>query len=69
MKTSELTAETHNKNEKNKAILVQYSNHILDTYQGNILFDELCKDDFTSYLDRKLATPRRFSKSQKSKVY
>ena len=50
MKISELTAETHNKNEKNKAILVKYSNEILETYQGNILFDALCKDDFTAYL-------------------
>lgn len=50
MKINELTAETHNKNEKNKAILVKYSNQILETYQGNILFDTLCKDDFVSYL-------------------
>lgn len=50
MKISELTAETHNKNEKNKAILVKYSNEVLETYQGNILFNALCKDDFTAYL-------------------
>ncbi|MBM6969683.1 ATP-dependent helicase, partial [Mordavella massiliensis] len=50
MKISELSAETHNRNEKNKAILVKYSNQVLDTYKGNILFDELCKDDFLTYL-------------------
>ena len=50
MKISELTAETHNKSEKNKAILVRYSNEVLEKYQGNILFDALCKDDFISYL-------------------
>ena len=50
MKISELTAETHNKSEKNKAILVRYSNEVLEKYQGNILFDVLCKDDFISYL-------------------
>lgn len=41
MKISELTAETHNKSEKNKAILVRYSNEVLEKYQGNILFDAL----------------------------
>lgn len=50
MKINKLTDETHNKNEKNKAILVKYSNQVLETYQGNILFDTLCKDDFVSYL-------------------
>lgn len=50
MKINKLTAETHNKNEKNKAILVKYSNQVLETYQGNILFNTLCKDDFVSYL-------------------
>lgn len=50
MKISELTAETHNKSEKNKAILIRYSNEVLEKYQGNILFDALCKDDFISYL-------------------
>lgn len=53
MKISELTAETHNKSEKNKAILIKYSNQVLETYRGNILFDTLCKDDFVSYLDKK----------------
>lgn len=33
MKISELTAETHNKSEKNKAILVRYSNEVLEKYQ------------------------------------
>ncbi len=50
MKTSQLTAETHNKNERNKAILAKYSNQVLDEYQGNKLFEALCKDQFTSYL-------------------
>ena len=50
MKINELTADTHNKNETNKAILAKYSNHVLETYQGNRLFEALCKDDFTSYL-------------------
>ena len=50
MKVSKLTAETHNKNEKNKTILNKYSKQVLEKYQGNILFDALCKDDFISYL-------------------
>ena len=36
--------------DRNKAILVRYSNEVLEKYQGNILFDALCKDDFISYL-------------------
>lgn len=47
IKTSELTIETHN---ENKAILIKYSNQILDTYQNNTLFSILCRSDFTSYL-------------------
>lgn len=52
MKINELTAETHNKNEKNRAILVKYSNQVLDTYEDNPLFDVLCKDDFIAYLSK-----------------
>ena len=52
MKINELTAETHNKNEKNRAILVKYSNQVLDTYENNPLFDVLCKDDFIAYLSK-----------------
>ena len=33
-----------------KLDLVRYSNEVLEKYQGNILFDALCKDDFISYL-------------------
>ena len=50
MKISELTADSHNKNELNKDILAKYSNHVLEKYQDNKLFEALCKDDFTSYL-------------------
>ena len=50
MKTRELTAKTHNESEKNKAILIKYSGEVLKAYQGNILFDILCKDDFQLYL-------------------
>lgn len=52
MRINELTAETHNKNEKNRAILVKYSNQVLDTYEDNPLFDVLCKDDFIAYLSK-----------------
>ena len=52
MKINELTADTHNKNEVTKAILAKYSNYILETYQGNEIFEILCKDDFTSYLTK-----------------
>lgn len=52
IKINELTAETHNKNEKNRAILVKYSNQVLDTYEDNPLFDVLCKDDFIAYLSK-----------------
>lgn len=52
MKINELTAETHNNNEKNRAILVKYSNQVLDTYRDNPLFDVLCKDDFSAYLSK-----------------
>ena len=52
MKISELTAETHNKSEKNKDILVKYSKKVLETYQGNKIFDALCKDDFIEYLEK-----------------
>ena len=50
MKISELTAETHNKSEKNKDILAKYSNKVLETYRENKIFDALCKDDFIAYL-------------------
>ena len=50
MKISDLTAETHNKNEANKKLLAEYSNQVLNTYRGNKLFEALLKDDFTAYL-------------------
>lgn len=50
MKTNELTAETHNKNKNNKDVLIKYSRQVLNTYNGNMLFDALCKDDFDAYL-------------------
>ena len=53
IKTSDLTTETHNNNEKNRAILTKYSNDVLNMYQGNKLFEELCKSDFVSYLAKK----------------
>lgn len=46
MKVSKLTAETHNKNEKNKTILNKYSKQVLEKYQENLLFEALCKEDF-----------------------
>lgn len=49
-KISNLTAETHNKNEANKKLLVEYSNQVLNTYRDNKLFEALLKDDFTVYL-------------------
>jgi DNA helicase-2/ATP-dependent DNA helicase PcrA len=52
MKIRELTAETHNKSEKNKDILSKYSEEVLKIYQGDILFNTLCKDDFVSYLTK-----------------
>lgn len=52
MKISDLTAETHNMNEANKKLLVDYSNQVLNTYQDNKLFNALLKDDFTTYLDK-----------------
>ena len=52
MKVSKLTAETHNKNEKNKAILNKYSKQVLEKYQENLLFEALCKEDFITYLKK-----------------
>ena len=52
MKTSELNAETHNKNETNKNLLAEYSNQVLNKYQGNKLFEALLKNDFTTYLGK-----------------
>lgn len=52
MKTSELNAETHNKNETNKNLLTEYSNQVLNTYRDNKLFEALLKDDFTTYLTK-----------------
>ena len=52
MKTSELNAETHNKNETNKNLLAEYSNQVLNKYQGNKLFEALLKIDFTTYLGK-----------------
>lgn len=52
IKISELTAETHNKCERRKAILTKYSKDVLTMYQGNKLFEELCKNDFIAYLTR-----------------
>ena len=50
MKISDLTSETHNKNEANKKLLAEYSNQVLNTYRDNKLFEALLKDDFTAYL-------------------
>ena len=50
MKISDLTAETHNKNEANKKLLAEYSNQVLNTYRDNKLFEALLKDDFIAYL-------------------
>lgn len=52
MKTNKLTKEKHNENEKNREILLKYSKEVLETYQGNILFDTLCKQDFVAYLTK-----------------
>lgn len=52
MKINELTAETHNKNEKNRTILAKYSNQVLDAYRDNPIFNMLCKDDFIAYLSK-----------------
>lgn len=52
MKINELTAETHNKNEKNRTILAKYSNQVLDAYRDNPIFNVLCKDDFIAYLSK-----------------
>lgn len=52
MKVSKLTAETHNKNEKNKTILNKYSKQVLEKYQENLLFEALCKEDFITYLKK-----------------
>ena len=52
MRTSELNAETHNKNETNKKLLGEYSNQVLNTYRDNKLFEALLKDDFTTYLTK-----------------
>ena len=50
MRISDLNAETHNKNEANKALITEYSKQVLKTYQNSILFDALLKDDFITYL-------------------
>ena len=52
MKTYKLTVETHNRCEKNKAILIKYSKQALNIYEGNKIFDALCKDDFVAYLSK-----------------
>ena len=52
MKISDLTAETHTKNDENKKLLAEYSNQVLNTYRDNKLFEALLKDDFTAYLTK-----------------
>ena len=52
MKTSQLTAETHNKSERNRTILARHSTDALAEYQGNQIFDLLCKDAFSAYLSK-----------------
>lgn len=52
MKISELTAKTHNENEKNKNLLISSSQQVLDYYKENILFETLCSKDFKKYLEK-----------------
>lgn len=52
MKINDLTSNSHNKNQKNKNILAEYSNKVLNMYKGNKLFEVLCKDNFISYLQK-----------------
>ncbi|WP_297422220.1 UvrD-helicase domain-containing protein [Clostridium sp.] len=47
---SNLNAELHNKNEKNKELLKRKSLEILETFRGNILFEYLCKESYNTYL-------------------
>lgn len=54
VKISELTAEIHNKNERNKVLISGYCKQVLIIYQGNTLFDALLKDDFITYLAKSI---------------
>lgn len=49
---SNLNAELHNKNEKNKELLKRKSLEILETFKGNVLFEYLCKDLYDTYLNK-----------------
>jgi DNA helicase-2/ATP-dependent DNA helicase PcrA len=48
---SDLNAELHNKNEKNKELLKRKSLEILETFKGNALFEYLCRELYNTYLN------------------
>ncbi|NBK98972.1 MAG: ATP-dependent helicase [Erysipelotrichia bacterium] len=52
MQTKDLTADSHNKNEANKLILIQASQNMLDTFKTNELFELLCKGYYEEYLQK-----------------
>lgn len=52
MKTSDLTAESHNKSEANKEILKRYSEQVLEKYKESTIFQVTCKNKFETYLSK-----------------
>jgi DNA helicase-2/ATP-dependent DNA helicase PcrA len=50
IKINDLNAESHNKNERNKALLMRKSKEILELFEGNSLFESLCKNFYVAYL-------------------
>lgn len=52
MKTSDLTADTHNKNDANKEILKKYSEQVLEKYKESTIFQATCKSKFEAYLSK-----------------
>lgn len=50
MKTDDLNAANHNKNEANKTILITASEKMIDKFLNNEIFKLICKKDYETYL-------------------
>lgn len=52
MRTSDLTADTHNKSDAIKETLKKYSLQVLEKYKENTIFQVICKKEFEDYLSK-----------------
>lgn len=52
MKINDLNANSHNKNEKNKKLLMEKSEEILSKFNESDLFNYLCKNIYVEYLNK-----------------